>query len=262
MISMKSRILLAGCAGMLSTSVCFAEVTVNGVTISDAQVNLLVKERTAQGQPDSPELRKAMREDLIAREVVSQEAKKRGLDKNPDVVAQMQIASQSVLVRAYLQDYIKKHPVSESALKAEFERIKAAMGDTEYQARHILVASEAEAKSIAAQLKKGAKFDKLASEKSQDPGSKARGGELGWITRGNVVPQFGDTLAKLKKGETSEPVQTQFGWHIIKLEDVRPLKTPPFDNVKDSLRQRLEQQEIQSAVADLRKQAKVEGADK
>lgn len=263
MSSLKSRILLAGCAGLLSTSISFADVTVNGATISEAQVNLLVKERTAQGQPDSPELRKAMREDLIAREVVSQEAKKRGLDKNPEVAAQMQLATQGVLVRAYLQDYIKNHPVSESALKAEFERIKAAMGDTEYQARHILVDDQDEAKDIYAQLKKDPKkFDKLAKEKSKDPSSKSKGGELGWIARGNVVPQFGDALAKLKKGEISEPVQTPYGFHIIKLEDVRPLKAPPFDNVKNSLRQRLEQQEIQKAVADLRKQAKVEGADK
>lgn len=267
MISMKSRILLLGCAGMFSLSACNAEETgkalasVNGTPISESLVNLLVKERTSQGQPDSPELRAAVRDDLIAREVVSQEAKKRGLDKNPEVAAQMQIASQSVLVRAYLQDYIKNHPISESAMKAEFEKIKVAMGDKEYQARHILLGTEAEAKDVAAQLKKGAKFDKLASEKSQDPGSKARGGELGWIAQGNVVKPFGDTLAKLKKGETSEPVQTQYGWHIIRLEDTRPLKAPPFENVKDSLRQRLEQQEIQTAVADLRKQAKIEGAD-
>jgi peptidyl-prolyl cis-trans isomerase C len=262
MKSLKARLLLAGCAGMLTASACFADVTVNGTPISESLVGILAKERAAQGQPDSPELRHAIRDDLIAREVVSQEAKKRGLDKDPEVAAQMHLATQSVLVRAYLQDYVKNHPVSESALKAEYEKIKVAMGDKEYQARHILVGSEAEAKDIIAQLKKGAKFDKLASEKSQDPGSKARGGELGWIARGNVVPAFGNALASLKKGEISEPVQTQYGWHIIKVEDIRPLKSPAFDSVKEALRQRLEQQEIQNAIADLRKQAKIEGADK
>ncbi|MGD9787378.1 MAG: peptidylprolyl isomerase [Sulfuricellaceae bacterium] len=262
MKSLKARILLAGFAGMLSASTCFADVTVNGTAISESLVGVLAKERAAQGQPDSPELRRAIRDDLIAREVVSQEAKKRGLDKNAEVAAQMQLASQSVLVRAYLQDYVKNHPISDSAVKAEYERIKVAMGDKEYQARHILVNSEAEAKDIEAQLKKGAKFDKLASEKSQDPGSKARGGELGWIARGNVVPEFGNALAKLKKGEVSDPVQTQYGWHIIKLEDIRPLKSPDFNSVQEALRQRLEQQEIQGVIADLRKQAKIEGADK
>lgn len=266
MISLKSRVLLAGFAGMLSLSACYAEdtakVSVNGTPISESLVNLLVKERTAQGQPDSPELRHAIRDNLVTLEVMSQEAKKRGLDKDPDVAAQLHLATQSMLQRAYLNDYIKNHPISESAVKAEYDRIKTIMGDKEFQTRVIAVPSEKDAQAIIAQLKKGTKFEQLAKDKSIDTDSKKRGGEIGWQTPASLGGPIGQALAKLSKGQISDPINLGNAWGVIKIDDTRPYKAPAFDSVKGDLRQRLEQQEIQSVVADLRKQAKIEGADK
>lgn len=231
--------------------------TVNGVVIPQSRAELLVKERMTQGQPDTPELRNAIREDLISRELLAQEAVKKGVDKNPDVTTQIELAKQSVLVRSYLQDVMKASPVSDDALKAEYEKIKAQMGDKEYKVRHILVEKEAEAKDIIAQLKKGVKFEKLAA-KSKDP-SKSNGGDLGWSAPGAYVKPFADAMIALKKGEyTKTPVQTQFGWHVIQLEDSRPMQAPPLDQIKPQLSQRMQQQQIEKTVAELRAKAKVE----
>lgn len=248
--------------GALAVSPAFAEeksaALVNGVSIPQARIDLRVKAATMQGQPDSPELRKAIREDMINMEVMSQEAAKLGLDKNPEVMQQMELARQSVLVGSFVQDYAKNHPVSEDQLKQEYEKLKVKLGDKEYNARHILVGTEAEAKDIIAQLGKKAKFEKLAA-KSMDAGSAERGGALGWTVPGNFVPEFANALAGLKKGEyTKEPVQSQFGWHVIKLDDVRNLKVPPFEEIKPQLQQRLQQQSIKKAIDELRAKAKIE----
>ncbi len=234
-------------------------VTVNGKTVPQGQLDLLVKERAAQGQPDSTELRKNVRDELINRELLVQEASRSGLDKNPDVATQMDFARQTVLVRAYLQDFIKTHPVGEDVLKSEYDKIISQLGEKEYKVRHILVEKEADAKEIIAQLKKGAKFEKLASEKSKDTGNRDKGGDLGWTAPATYVKPFAEALVKLKKGQyTQTPVETQFGWHIVKLEDVRPLKIPPFDDVKQNLQQRQQQQQIEKFVSELRAKAKIE----
>lgn len=247
----------------LAINPAFAEdksaAMVNGVSIPQSRVDLRVKAAAAQGQADSPDLRKAIREELISIEVVRQEAVKNGMDKNPDVLQQIDLASQQILVGAYLQDYDKKHPISDDQLKQEYEKLKAKLGDKEYSVRHILVETEDEAKAIIAQLGKKAKFEKLASEKTKDAGSKDNGGSLGWVVPGNFVPQFASALLQMKKGEYSkEPVQTQFGWHVIKLDDIRDLKVPTLDELKPQLQQRLQQQSIQKAIADLRAKAKIE----
>jgi peptidyl-prolyl cis-trans isomerase C len=247
----------------LAIDTAFAESTsaamVNGVSIPQARVDMRVKAATAQGQADSPDLRKAIREDMINLEVMSQEAAKLGLDKNPDTAQQIELARQSVLAGAFVQDYAKDHPISEDQLKQEYDKLKTKLGNKEFNARHILVETEAEAKAIIVQLGKKAKFDKLASEKSKDVGSAERGGSLGWAVPGNFVPPFANAMLNLKKGEyTKEPVQSQFGWHVIKLDDVRDLKVPPFDEIKPQLQQRLQQQSIQKAIADLRTKAKIE----
>lgn len=271
---LKPGFLIVGLGGLLFLTACNAQdasssakagvpagavAVVNGTPITQARFDFLLKQATAQGQPDTAELRKSIRENLIVQEMAAQEATKKGLDKNPEVANQLDMARQNVLVRAYLQDYIKSHPVSDDALKAEYDKIKAQMGDKEYKARHILVDNEAEAKAIIAQLKKGAKFEKLASEKSKDPGSKANGGELGWNPPGTFVKPFADAMVKLQKGQyTTEPVQTPFGWHVIKLEDSRALQAPPFEQVKNNLAQRMQQQQIEKAVAELKAKAKVE----
>ena len=248
--------------GALAINPAFAEdksaALVNGVSIPQARIDLRVKAAAAQGQADSPELRKAIRDDMINLEVMVQEAAKLGLDKNADVIQQVELAKQSVLVGAFVQDYAKNHPISEDQLKQEYDKLKAKLGNKEYNTRHILVETEAGAKDIIAQLGKKAKFEKLAA-KSKDTGSAAQGGSLGWAVPGNFVPEFANALLNLKKGEyTKVPVQSQFGWHVIKLDDTRELKVPPFEEVKAQLQQRLQQQSIKKAIDELRAKAKIE----
>lgn len=234
--------------------------TVNGKPIPQSQLDLLVKERTSQGQPDTEELRKTVRDELITRELLYQEMLKSGFDKNPDVASQAEFVRQNYLLQAYLQDYMKAHPVGDDMLKAEYDKIKSELDNKqEYHARHILVEKEAEAKDIIAQLKKGAKFDKLAAEKSKDTNNSGKGGDLGWNLPTNYVKPFADALLKLKKGQyTQTPVETQFGWHVVKLEDVRPVKLPQFDEVKPKMQQRFQQQQFEKFLADLRTKAKIE----
>ena len=248
--------------GALAINPAFAEeksaAMVNGISIPQTRIDLRVKAATAQGQADSPELRKAIREDMINLEVLVQEAARLGLDKNPDVVQQVELTRQQVLAGAFVQDYAKSHPVSEDQLKQEYDKLKAKLGSKEYNARHILVESEEDAKAIITQLGKKAKFEKLA-EKSKDTGSASQGGSLGWNIPGNFVPEFANVMINLKKGEyTKEPVKSQFGWHVIRLDDVRDMKVPSFEEIKPQLQQRLQQQSIQKAIADLRAKAKIE----
>ena len=231
---------------------------VNGVSIPQTRIDLRVKAAAAQGQPDSPELRKVIRDDMINLELLAQEAVRLGLDKETEAAQQIEIARQSVLAGAFVQNYADKHPIGDDQLKQEYEKLKANVGDKEYKARHILVDTEAEAKSIIAQLGKKAKFDKLAA-KSKDTGSAERGGALDWAVPSNFVPPFASAMTGLKKGEyTREPVQSQFGWHVIKLDDVRDLKVPSFDELKPQLQQRLQQQAIKNEIAEMRTKAKIE----
>ena len=246
----------------LSINPAFAEsksaATVNGVAISQDLVDMNVKAAEAQGRPDSPELRTAIRENLINSEIMTQAAKKNGLDKDPEVVKQIDMARNGVLANAFVQDQLKKNPVSDAQMQHEYDALKVKLGDKEFNVSHILVKTEDEAKAIIAKLEKKAKFDKLA-QASIDPGSAAHGGELGWQTPGMFVEPFANALLKLKKGEyTKAPVQTQFGWHIIKLDDVRPLKVPAFEQLKPQLEQRMKQQEIQKVIMTLRAAAKIE----
>jgi peptidyl-prolyl cis-trans isomerase C len=249
-------------AGLTVAAVSHAQegtlAKVNGVTIPQSRADLLMKEMTAQGRPDTPEMRDAIKQELINREIVAQEAVKKGLNKKPEVAIQIDLQRQAVLVNAYLQDYIRAHPISEDDVKKEYERVKASAASREYKARHILVETEDEAKQVQAQLKKGANFEKLAAEKSKDQGSKGRGGDLDWATPERYVPAFGQALGKLKKGQVSEPVQTQFGWHIIRVDDERPAKFPSFEEAKPQIEQQMRQQTVHKAFNDLRAKAKIE----
>ncbi len=232
--------------------------TVNGVAIPKSRVDAIVKERAQQGMPDNEEMRKAIRDELINREIIVQEANRRGLTKNADMQSQIDMARQAVVVRAFLQDFVKAHPVTDEVIKAEYEKVKGQMGSKEYKARHILVEKEAEAKDIVAKIKKGEKFEELAKV-SMDPGSKDKGGDLDWNTPASYVKEFSDALTKLEKGKYTEvPVKSQFGFHVIQLDDVRDVKFPGLDEVKAGLQQRLQQQQLEKAVADLRAKAKVE----
>lgn len=220
--------------------------------------DFLLKERIASGQAaDSPQLREMIRDELINRELVMREAKKKGLDKDATVKASMELNAQTVLVRAYMQDYVRANPPSDDQLKKDYEAIRATLGNKEYRARHILVDKEDEAKEIITQLQKGEKFDKLA-ERSKDPGSKDKGGDLDWASPVNFAKPFSDAMVALQKGKfTPTPVQTQFGWHVIQLDDVRDTKAPSFDEVKPNLVQRAQGLLVEKHLADLRTKASI-----
>jgi peptidyl-prolyl cis-trans isomerase C len=271
----KNGILAASAASLLALGACNADknapppapaskspavATVNGKAITQSRVDYIAKQGAGSGRSDTPESRKAIIDQLTMQAVVAEEAIKKGLDKSPEVAEQIAVISQSVLANAYVQDFIKNNPVSDDMLKAEYERIKATITGTEYKARHILVAKEAEARDIIATLKKDpASFGKLAMEKSKDPGSKAKGGDLGWFDLGRMVPEFGAAVAALKKGKfTQEPVKTQFGYHVIQLEDSKPIEAPPFEEVKPSLAQQVQQQNLKKQLDDLKAKAKID----
>jgi peptidyl-prolyl cis-trans isomerase C len=260
-LSRLAALLIAGAivsAPALAAEKGKAIATVNGQPISQTVFNAFTAEQQAQGTPDSPELKDAIKEELVRREILAQEAKKKGLDKNPNIQGQIELAKQAVLIRAFLSDYVKAHPISEAQLKAEYELIKTNLGSTEYKSRHVLVEKEEEAKAIIAKLDKGEKFSELAKQ-SKDPGSKDKGGDLGWSSPAAYVKPFGEALTKLKKGEyTKTPVKSDFGYHVIQLEDSRPATPPPFDQVKPQLQQRASQQQIENLVKELRSKAKVD----
>lgn len=235
-----------------------AFATVNGVAIPQSTAEAFIAEQKAQGAQDSAELKNAVKEELVRRELLTQEAKKKGLDKRPAIAAQAELARQAIYIRAYIQDFVKANPISDAQLKSDYETIKAQLGGTEYKTRHILVEKEDDAKAIIVNLKKGAKFEELAKQ-SKDPGSKENGGDLGWSSAASYVKPFAEALAKLEKGKYTEaPVKTDFGYHVILLEDSRPLTPPVFDTIKPQLAQRAQQVQIEKLVNDLRSKAKVE----
>jgi len=247
------------CGAAIAAGAAAQGVKVNGREIPASRIDAVVKAQIAQGRPDTPELHNAVKEELIARELIAQEAQKKGIDKQPEVAAQIDLARHEILSSAYLREYLKSNPVTDDAMKKEFERVKPQIPTKEYKAHHILVEKEDEAKGLIGQIKKGANFEKLASEKSKDQGSKGRGGELDWSPAERYVKPFGDALAKLKKGQLTEsPVQTQFGWHIIRLDDERAAKVPSFEEAKPQLQQLMQSQTVRKLISDLRAKAKVE----
>ena len=212
----------------------------------------LLKERLSQGQPDTPELRNALREELNTRELLVREAKKKGLEKNTDIKNQMDLAAQTVLVRAFVSEWVKENPISDALLRKEYDVIKSQIGDREYKVRHILVEKEDDAKEMIVALQKGDKFEKLA-ERSKDPGSKDKGGDLDWNAPANFVKPFADAMVATPKGKfTAQPVQTQFGWHVIMVEDIREAKVPSFEEVKPQLMQRMQGQVLDAYFKELR----------
>lgn len=236
-----------------------AATVVNGQEIPEAQVEEFVKIMTQQGAPDTPQLREQVREELINRTIMVQEAEKAGIADNPDVKTELELARQSVLIRGLFNEYLAKHPVTEEQMKAEYDKLKAANQKEEYKSRHILVKEEDKAKEIIARLKKGESFEEIAKAESEDPGSGAQGGDLGWAGADSYVQPFADALTKLKKGEaTQAPVQSSFGWHVIQLEDTRTAEFPPLDQVKPQLEEMLRQQSLAKYQEELRKAAKVQ----
>ena len=270
----KSRILLASAASLLTLIACSSNdavqsatpakeavaATVNGAAIKESLVELMLKQRTDLGRDASGEARKAFIDRLAMQLVIAQEAVKKGLDKSPQVSDQLELMRQSVLVDAFIQDYLKSNAISDDMLTAEYERIKSQATGNEYKARHILVEKEAEAKDIIARLKKNPKaFEVLAREKSKDPGSKVNGGDLGWFDPKGMVPEFGAAVVKLDKGKfTEEPVKTQFGYHVILLDDSRPKPVQPLDQLKAGLTQKLQEENLKKLFDEMKAKAKIE----
>jgi peptidyl-prolyl cis-trans isomerase C len=244
----------------LASGAVFAQniAVVNNRPIPKAREDAWVKQLQQQGQQDTPELRKMIKEELIRREVFLQEAQKRGLAEKPEVKFQLDVQRQNTLIQALMRDELQKNPITDAQIQAEYEKQKQAAGSKEYRARHILVEKEDEAKSIIAELKKGAKFEELA-KKSKDQGSANNGGDLDWAGPDAYVKPFSEAMVKLEKGKFTEtPVQTQFGWHVIRLDDVRDTQFPPLAQVQGQIREALQQQRVQAFVEGLRKSAKVQ----
>jgi peptidyl-prolyl cis-trans isomerase C len=244
----------------VAASPAFAQnvATVNGKAIPAAQMEAAVKQAAAQGQPDSPQLREMIKKSLIGREVLVQEATKQGVAASKEVKDALEQARQDIIIRALLVDYVKKNPVSDAEIKTAYDQFKASKGDKEYHARHILVKTEKEATDIIAKLKGGAKFEELAKA-SQDPGSAANGGDLDWAAPGNYVKPFADAMVALKDGQiTDKPVQSQFGYHVIKLEGSRAAKVPSLEEIKGQIAESLTQRKVAAYRDQLVAKAKVQ----
>jgi peptidyl-prolyl cis-trans isomerase C len=232
---------------------------VNGKAVPKSRVDALMAQATSQGQPRTPELEAQVRDEVVLREMFVQEAERKGLAASPQYKAQMELARQSVLIRELFTDYQKKNPVSDADVVAEYDKFKAQASGTEYRTSHILVETEDQAKTLIVQIKGGASFEELAKANSKDPGSGEKGGDLDWANAGSYVPEFSQAMVKLKKGEMTEtPVKSQFGWHIIKVVDVREAQFPPLDEVRPQIQQRLMQMKMAQFRDEIRAKAKTD----
>ncbi|MDQ7744515.1 foldase protein PrsA [Hydrogenophaga pseudoflava] len=232
---------------------------VNGKAVPSSRVTALEQQIAASGRPIDEATRAQIKEEVILREVFMQEAQKRGIAATPEYKEQMELARQTIMIRALFADYQKKNPVSDADLKAEYDKFAAANGGKEYRARHILVEKEEEAKAIIAAIKGGVKFEDQAKAKSKDPGSGANGGDLDWANAASYVTEFSEAMIKLDKGQmTQEPVKSQFGWHIIRVDDVRQAKLPTFEELKPQIAQQMQQQKLGDFQRTLREKAKIQ----
>lgn len=237
-----------------------AIATVNGKPIKKSWVEFIMRDAEARtGQKANDNMKAAIVNELVGSELAYQEAQKAGIDKLPDFIASEELARRKLLVNAFLADFMRKNPVTEAEKKEAYEEYKKELGDKEFNARHILVKTDTEAKAIIADLKKGSDFAKLAKDKSMDPGSKEKGGDLGWFSPAGMVKPFADALTGMKKGEvTQEPVQSQFGWHVIKLVDTRALQAPPYDKVKDGIERTIQQRKLEKFMLSLKEKSKID----
>ena len=261
---MKKQILsamaLAACVGSMSGAAWAQNVAiVNGVAVSKDRVEALAQQVARSGRQITPEMQGQLKDEVIAREIFAQEAHKKGLDATDDYKNQIELTKQSILIRELFTEYQKANPVTDAEVKAEYDKFAATNAGKEYKARHILVEKESEALDIIAKVKKGAKFEDLAKKMSKDPGSGAKGGDLDWANPGNYVKEFSEALTGLQKGKmTDTPVKSQFGYHVIRLDDVRDAQLPKFDDVKPQISQQLLQQKMSKYQEELRAKAKIE----
>jgi peptidyl-prolyl cis-trans isomerase C len=232
---------------------------VNGKPVPKSRVEALTQQLIRSGRPVTPEVQDQIKEEVIAREIFMQEAQKMSLDASSEYKDQMELARQTIMIRELFLDFQKKNPVTDEEIKAEYDKFVAGNSGKEFHARHILVEKEDQAKAIIASLKKGAKFEDIAKKQSKDPGSGSKGGDLDWASPSNFVKEFSDAMVALKKGQyTDQPVKTQFGYHIIRLDDVREAQLPKFEDVKAQISQQLQQMKMNNYQQSLRDKAKIE----
>ncbi|GAA4339405.1 peptidylprolyl isomerase [Variovorax defluvii] len=259
---MKKHLLqAAAAAALLAALPAFAQnaAIVNGKPVPKARMDVLAQQLAAAGRPVTPEMQGQLREEVVAREIFMQEAQKQGLDATEDYKNQLELARQAILIRQLFDNYRKANAVTDADAQAEYDKFVAANGGKEYKARHILVEKEDQAQKILADLKKGGKFEDIAKKQSKDPGSGANGGDLDWAAPASFVPEFSEAMIKLKKGETTAaPVKSQFGYHIIRVDDIRQAQLPKLEEVKPQIVQQLQQQKLQKYQEELRAKAKVE----
>ncbi len=254
-----AAVLTLGLTALTAPALAQNLAIVNGKAVPKARMEALAQQLIRSGRPVTPDVEAQIKEEVIAREIFMQEAQKRGLDASDDYKGQLELARQTILIRELFADEQKKNPVTDADIKAEYDKFVAANGGKEYRARHILVEKEEQAKAIIASLKKGAKFEDLAKKQSKDPGSGANGGDLDWTAPGNFVKEFSDAMVALKKGQvTDAPVKSQFGFHVIRLDDVREAQLPKFDDVKAQIGQQMAQQRLGAFQQEMRAKAKVE----
>jgi peptidyl-prolyl cis-trans isomerase C len=259
---MKKLLLAAAlCTAFAAATPAFAQnlAIVNGKAVPKARAEALAQQFAKSGKPITPEIEGQIKDEVIAREIFLQEAEKRGLNASDDFRTQVELARQTILIRELFADFQAKNPVTDADVKAEYDKFAAANGGKEYKARHILVEKIEEAKAIIAQLKKGGKFEDIAKKSSKDPGSGANGGDLDWANANSYVKEFSEAMVKLEKGKTTdEPVKSQFGYHIIRLDDVRQAQLPPMEQLKPQILQQLQQQKLGAFQQELRDKAKIE----
>ena len=233
--------------------------TVNGVQIPRQRFDIVLRQQTARGAPDNEQVRAQLREALINNELLVQEANRSGIARKAEVLQAIDLTRQEVIANAVVAEYARTNPVSDADVQKEYDRARAQTGDREYKARHILVASEDDAKAVLADLKKGTKFEEIAQKRSLDEGTRPKGGDLDWNVPTNFDKAFSDAMVKLEKGKMTEAaVRTRFGFHIIQLDDVRAVSFPPLTQVRQQIQQRLVDQKIQTMVRELRAKAKIE----
>ena len=237
-------------------------VTINGSKIYTSQVNEMVSMAVANGAKDSPELRQSILNDLMVREVITQDIKKTGLLNKDNNALKLKLAQQNTILELWFSEYFKNNPITESDVKAEYERqlalSKEPKNAKQYEVAQIMVASEGEAAAIIKQINDGAKFEVIAKEKSLEKLSGAQGGLVGWVFPSQLAPPINDLIVNLGKGKIAQnPIKTNNGWHVIKLDDIRPFVMPSFDQVKNNITQELVQQRRQQAINTLLKDAKV-----
>ena len=233
--------------------------TVNGVQIPRNRLEFVVRQQVARGAQDNEQLRAQIRESIVNVELLNQEANRAGVTKKAEVQQQIDLNRQEVIANALMSEHLRANPISDAEIQKEYDRAKAQTGDKEYRARHILVKTEDEAKSVIAELKKGGKFDDLAQKRSLDDGSKPKGGDLDWNVPKNFDKTFSDAMVKLEKGKMTEtPVQSRFGFHVIQLDDVRSVSFPPLTQVRQQIQQRMVGQKVDALIRELRAKAKIE----